>query len=235
MLKRREAAQEVEDTKADIGWGSQIRSYVLDDQRIKDLRTSVQTSNCDRVLMAIWTCLSKPASRLVSRIRFKVIPMSDNNVQPNVQQDENRLIAERREKLAALRQEGTLSPIRSAAIATREICNRRTEKSKEELEEAGIRVSVAGRVLLNRGAFMVLQDMSGRIQLYVNKEARAFAKSVDLGDIIGVSGVLHKSGKGDLYVDMAEFEMLTKSLRPLPDKHRVCRIWRCATVSATST
>ncbi len=50
MLKRREAAQEVEDTKADIGWGSQIRSYVLDDQRIKDLRTSVQTSNCDRVL-----------------------------------------------------------------------------------------------------------------------------------------------------------------------------------------
>ncbi|WP_040886120.1 peptide chain release factor 2 [Marinobacterium stanieri] len=50
MLKRREAAQEVEDTKADIGWGSQIRSYVLDDQRIKDLRTNVQTSNCDRVL-----------------------------------------------------------------------------------------------------------------------------------------------------------------------------------------
>jgi peptide chain release factor 2 len=50
MLKRREAAQEVEDSKADIGWGSQIRSYVLDDSRIKDLRTGVQTSNCDRVL-----------------------------------------------------------------------------------------------------------------------------------------------------------------------------------------
>ena len=50
MLKRREAAQEVEDAKADIGWGSQIRSYVLDDSRIKDLRTGVQTSNCDRVL-----------------------------------------------------------------------------------------------------------------------------------------------------------------------------------------
>jgi len=52
MLKRREAAQEMEDNKADIGWGSQIRSYVLDDQRIKDLRTGVQTSNCDRVLDA---------------------------------------------------------------------------------------------------------------------------------------------------------------------------------------
>ncbi|MBV1790542.1 peptide chain release factor 2 [Marinobacterium sp. D7] len=50
MLKRREAAQLVEDNKADIGWGSQIRSYVLDDSRIKDLRTGVQTSNCDRVL-----------------------------------------------------------------------------------------------------------------------------------------------------------------------------------------
>ncbi len=50
MLKRSEAAQEMEDNKADIGWGSQIRSYVLDDQRIKDLRTNVQSSNCDKVL-----------------------------------------------------------------------------------------------------------------------------------------------------------------------------------------
>ncbi len=50
MLKRTEAAQSVEDSKSDIGWGSQIRSYVLDDQRIKDLRTLVQTSNCDKVL-----------------------------------------------------------------------------------------------------------------------------------------------------------------------------------------
>jgi len=50
MLKRNEAAQAQEDNKADIGWGSQIRSYVLDDQRIKDLRTNVQTSNCNNVL-----------------------------------------------------------------------------------------------------------------------------------------------------------------------------------------
>lgn len=50
MLKRNEAAQAMEDSKADIGWGSQIRSYVLDDQRIKDLRTNVQTSNCNNVL-----------------------------------------------------------------------------------------------------------------------------------------------------------------------------------------
>jgi len=50
MLKRSEKAQELEDSKADIGWGSQIRSYVLDDQRIKDLRTNVQSSNCDKIL-----------------------------------------------------------------------------------------------------------------------------------------------------------------------------------------
>ncbi|GAA0694245.1 lysine--tRNA ligase [Marinobacterium maritimum] len=147
--------------------------------------------------------------------------MSDNNVQQNVQQDENRLIAERREKLAALRQEGNAFPntFRRDSYAE-DLQQAHGDKSKEELEAAAIRVSVAGRVMLNRGAFMVLQDMSGRIQLYVNKPARPFAKSVDLGDIIGVSGVLHKSGKGDLYVDMEEFEMLTKSLRPLPDKFK---------------
>ncbi len=50
MQKRNSAAQELEDSKSDIGWGSQIRSYVLDDQRIKDLRTNVQTSNCNAVL-----------------------------------------------------------------------------------------------------------------------------------------------------------------------------------------
>jgi len=50
MLKRQEAQQAMEDSKSDIGWGSQIRSYVLDDQRIKDLRTGVQSSNCDKVL-----------------------------------------------------------------------------------------------------------------------------------------------------------------------------------------
>lgn len=147
--------------------------------------------------------------------------MSDNNVQQTVQQEENRLIAERREKLAALREAGNAFPntFRRDSYAE-DLQQAHGEKSKEELEAAAIRVSVAGRVMLNRGAFMVLQDMSGRIQLYVNKEARAFAKTVDLGDIIGVSGVLHKSGKGDLYVDMAEFQLLTKSLRPLPDKFK---------------
>ena len=143
--------------------------------------------------------------------------MSDNTQQ----QDDNRLIAERREKLNALREEGNAFPnkFRRDSYA-QDLQEKYGEMSKEELAEAGIKVSVAGRVMLNRGAFGVIQDMSGRIQFYVNKEARKFAKSLDLGDIIGVTGELHKSGKGDLYVDMGEYQLLTKNLRPLPDKHK---------------
>jgi lysyl-tRNA synthetase class 2 len=135
--------------------------------------------------------------------------------------DENRLIAERREKLNGLREQGNAFPnqFRRDSYA-QDLQDKHGDKSKEELAESGIKVSVAGRVMLNRGAFMVLQDMTGRIQLYVNKEARAFAKSLDLGDIIGVTGELHKSGKGDLYVDLGEYQLLTKNLRPLPDKHK---------------
>ncbi len=139
----------------------------------------------------------------------------------NIQQDENRLIAERRAKLNGLRETGNAFPntFRRDSYAA-DLQAQYGDKSKEELETAGIRVSIAGRVMLNRGAFGVVQDMTGRIQFYVNKEARAFAKGLDLGDIIGVTGELHKSGKGDLYVDMAEYQLLTKNLRPLPDKHK---------------
>jgi len=139
----------------------------------------------------------------------------------NTQLDENRLIAERREKLSALREQGQAFPntFRRDSYAE-DLQAEHGEKSKEELEAVGIKVSIAGRVMLNRGAFMVIQDMSGRIQAYVNKEARSFAKQLDLGDIVGITGELHKSGKGDLYVDMAEYQLLTKSLRPLPDKHK---------------
>ena len=143
--------------------------------------------------------------------------MSDNNQK----QDENRLIAERREKLNALRAEGNAFPnnFRRDSYA-QDLQDQYGDKTKEELEEAAITVSIAGRVMLNRGAFGVVQDMTGRVQFYVNKEARKFAKRLDLGDIIGVTGVLHKSGKGDLYVDMGEYQLLTKNLRPLPDKHK---------------
>lgn len=97
-------------------------------------------------------------------------------------------------------------------------------KSKAEIDEAEhVYVSVAGRVMLNRGSFIVIQDMTGRIQLYVDRKALpaddlASIKSLDLGDIIAVKGYISRSGKGDLYVHIEHYELLTKSLRPLPDK-----------------
>ncbi|MBS7676533.1 lysine--tRNA ligase, partial [Vibrio cholerae] len=98
------------------------------------------------------------------------------------------------------------------------------DKTKEELAEAAIPVKVAGRIMLNRGSFMVIQDMTGRIQVYVNRktlseETLASVKTWDMGDIIAAEGTLARSGKGDLYVEMTNVRLLTKSLRPLPDKH----------------
>ncbi|MGO2506729.1 MAG: lysine--tRNA ligase [Psychrobacter alimentarius] len=100
--------------------------------------------------------------------------------------------------------------------------------SKQEIEEKAAngektQVNVAGRVMLNRGSFIVIQDMTSRIQLYVARkelddETRAGIKSLDLGDIVGVSGYIGRSGKGDLYVHIETLELLTKSLRPMPNK-----------------
>ncbi|WIO75143.1 lysine--tRNA ligase [Porticoccaceae bacterium LTM1] len=153
--------------------------------------------------------------------------MSDNQNQVNLDntQDENRLIAERRGKLQEMRDQaasegGSAFPNTFRRDSyTADLQNKYAEKSKEELESAKLVFAVAGRVIRNRGAFMEIQDMSGRIQLYVTKDARPFAKSLDLGDIIGVKGELHKSGKGDLYIQLDEYQLLTKSLRPLPDKY----------------
>jgi lysyl-tRNA synthetase class 2 len=98
------------------------------------------------------------------------------------------------------------------------------DQSKEQIEASDrVYVKVAGRVMLNRGSFIVIQDMTGRIQLYVaRKELEPTVleniKGLDLGDIIAVEGYIGRSGKGDLYVHIEHFELLTKSLRPLPDK-----------------
>jgi lysyl-tRNA synthetase class 2 len=83
---------------------------------------------------------------------------------------------------------------------------------------------VAGRLIRNRGAFLLIQDGADQIQLYVNRKGLdegtlARIKGWDLGDIVAASGPLHKSGKGDLYINMEEARLLTKSLRPLPDKY----------------
>ncbi len=142
----------------------------------------------------------------------------------NEVKDENKLIAERREKLAAIREQGVAFPndvTREDTAA--DLQAKFGDKTKEELEALDHQVSVAGRVMAKRGPFMVLQDVTGRIQLYASKAAQNQLKETcglwDIGDIVNVSGALHKSGKGDLYVNLDQFQLLTKSLRPLPDKY----------------
>ena len=137
------------------------------------------------------------------------------------QHEDNKLIAERRAKLAALREQGNPFPndFRRDATAA-ELQAKYGDKSKEELEGLGIKVAIAGRMMLDRKAFKVVQDMTGRIQIYASKDVQKDTKHWDMGDIVGVRGTLSKSGKGDLYVTMDEYVLLTKSLRPLPEKHK---------------
>lgn len=94
---------------------------------------------------------------------------------------------------------------------------------KPELESRDIQVALAGRLMNRRGPFMVIQDGAGQIQFYLEKKAdpdlRAKVEAFDIGDIVAGEGRLEKSGKGALYVNLARAELLTKSLRPLPDQY----------------
>lgn len=148
-----------------------------------------------------------------------------NSAQPDAQaHDENKLIAERRQKLSAIREKGNAFPndFRRGDKSI-DLQKQFGEKTKEELETLNHVVSVAGRIMAKRGPFMVVQDGEGSIQLYADKAAQEVIKDKwglwDIGDIVGVKGALHKSGKGDLYVNLEEYQLLTKSLRPLPDKY----------------
>lgn len=140
-------------------------------------------------------------------------------------QDDNKLIAERRAKLAQLREEGVAFPndFRRTGQAG-DLQEEFGGAGKEELEAANREFAVSGRLIRNRGAFLLIQDESGQIQLYVDRkgldaDTLAQIKSWDLGDIVGARGPLHKSGKGDLYINMDSARLLTKALRPLPDKY----------------
>ncbi|RLA42462.1 MAG: lysine--tRNA ligase [Gammaproteobacteria bacterium] len=146
----------------------------------------------------------------------------------SVPTDENKLIAERRSKLAHIREQGLQAKhsafpneFRRSDFADK-LQEAYADKTKEELETLNHTVSVAGRIMAKRGPFMVLQDVSGQIQLYADKEVQKDIKARyqhwDVGDLVGICGPLHKSGRGDLYVTMNQYELLTKSLRPLPEK-----------------
>jgi lysyl-tRNA synthetase class 2 len=151
--------------------------------------------------------------------------MNDSN--DNLPQDENKLIAERREKLKALRVHGNAFPNDFRPDAFAEDLRRSFEgKDAAEIEAVQRRVSVAGRLLAKRvmgkASFVQIQDMTGRIQLFLQQSALgetydAF-KAWDVGDIVGAEGVLMRTKTGELSVKVDKLRLLTKSLRPLPDK-----------------
>ena len=142
-------------------------------------------------------------------------------------QDENHLIEERKKKLKELKKNGINYPnsFRRSNLSM-PLIEDYSEFSKEELSEKNISVSVAGRIMLRRvmgkASFSTIQDMTGRIQLYLRQDTidnYELFKDCDLGDIIGAKGVLFKTNTGELSIQVNEFNLLTKSLRPLPEKH----------------
>ncbi|NLB58530.1 MAG: lysine--tRNA ligase [Gammaproteobacteria bacterium] len=149
---------------------------------------------------------------------------------PATPDDENRLIAERRAKLAALRGQGAAIPndFRRADHAgdlQAEYADAEAW-SGEALEADGRRVAVAGRMMAKRvmgkAAFAQIQDVSGRIQLFLQRDAlgdvyEAF-KGWDVGDIIAAEGTLMRTRTGELSIKASSLRLLSKSLRPLPDK-----------------
>lgn len=145
--------------------------------------------------------------------------------------EESDILAVRREKLAALRERGLAYPNgfdRSALAA--ELHTAHADKDKETLEAAPESVTVAGRIMLRRvmgrASFITLQDRSGRIQCYLRSDdigdaAYAdFRELYDIGDIVGIAGTLMRTNRGELTVAARTIHMLTKALRPLPEKYR---------------
>jgi len=140
-------------------------------------------------------------------------------------EEENKLIEERREKLKSLRARGVAFPndFRKKNSSS-ELHAKYSAKTKEELEPLKAGATVAGRMVLKRvmgkASFATLQDGAGRIQIYVSSELTNYEdfKHWDLGDIVGASGTLFKTKTGELTIHAAGLRLLTKSLRPLPEK-----------------
>ncbi|MFA5627825.1 MAG: lysine--tRNA ligase [Thiohalomonadaceae bacterium] len=150
------------------------------------------------------------------------------NEELNNHQDENKLIAERRAKLKALRERGIAFPNDFRRNATAgELHASYGEMDDAALATLNLRVSVAGRVMLKRimgkVSFLQLKDMAGQIQLFVQRDAIGADvyddfKRWDIGDIVGTEGVLFRTKAGELSVRVDSIRLLTKSLRPLPEK-----------------
>ncbi|MFP1923517.1 lysine--tRNA ligase [Lonsdalea quercina] len=144
-------------------------------------------------------------------------------------QDLNNELKARREKLSALRETGVAFPNDFRRDTTSDLLHASyDDKDNEELEPLGLEVTVAGRMMTRRimgkASFVTLQDVGGRIQLYVSRDDlpegvyNTQFKKWDLGDILGARGKLFKTKTGELSIHCTELRLLTKSLRPLPDK-----------------
>ena len=144
------------------------------------------------------------------------------------EQDENNLFEVRKEKLKKLREQGKDYPnsFRRNELA-KELIKEYSDLSKDDLENTSISVKVAGRIMLRRlmgkASFTTIQDMSAQIQLYLREDTLSNYddfKTWDIGDIIGVEGELFKTNTGELSIKVTEAILLTKSLKPLPEKHQ---------------
>lgn len=144
------------------------------------------------------------------------------------EQDENNLFEVRKEKLNKLREQGKDYPnsFRRNELAN-ELIKEFSDLSKDDLESKSISVKVAGRIMLRRlmgkASFTTIQDMSAQIQLYLREDTLSNYddfKTWDIGDIIGVEGELFKTNTGELSIKVTEAVLLTKSLKPLPEKHQ---------------
>lgn len=143
--------------------------------------------------------------------------------------DENEQIAQRREKLGKLREEGIAFPVdfRRNTVAG-ELLAEYGEMDPAELETRNVRCKVAGRMMsrrvMGKASFAHIQDMSGRIQLFVQRDSlpegfyNGQFKKWDIGDIVGAEGPLFKTKTGELSVRVEQIRLLTKALRPLPAK-----------------
>jgi lysyl-tRNA synthetase class 2 len=148
--------------------------------------------------------------------------MSDEN--------ENDLIAQRRQQLSELRETGNAfsNDFRRDSLAA-DVLAKYEERTKEELEVEGAKVALAGRMMsrriMGKASFAHIQDMSGKIQLYVRRDDlpeglyNTGFKKWDIGDIIGATGTIMKTNKGELSIHVDSIKLLTKSLQPLPEKY----------------
>ncbi len=154
--------------------------------------------------------------------------MSEEKQTPPV--EDHKLIAERRAKLTALRENGIAFPndFRRNVMAA-ELHAKYAEWENEQFDATPVRVAIAGRMMLKRvmgkASFATLKDMSETMQIFVQRDSLPEGvyneqfKKWDLGDILGAEGLLFRTQTGELSVKVDTLRLLTKSLRPLPDKH----------------